>query len=294
MKHTTDLKNGTVIKFTTWNDGFDVGVIIGELNENGFYTVKVNNRLGQIMVEPSDIVEVVDTSKRYVYIEDEPIIEEEPIVEVEPIIEEVKSIQFQGLFADGGLTDKVIDNLPNELSIYVPLFNENDEPASDKEIETRVNEVKNFLQNNFGEFVVQNYGSSYIDQDGNLIMKKHIQITSYPSDVEFENNKMSLISKLSIWAKEWEQSYMVLEFEDDMFYILPTEDMYKKGGELWIQGATQRMSKKGTIGAFVKQAKREGLNAIEFAKKVLKSPKGYTLKTRRRANFVKNANPDKF
>ena len=54
------------------------------------------------------------------------------------------------------------------------------------------------------------------------------------------------------------------------------------------------MKKKGTIGAFTKQAKREGLTPIAFAKKVLKNLKGYTLKTRRRANFVRNVNPDKF
>ena len=54
------------------------------------------------------------------------------------------------------------------------------------------------------------------------------------------------------------------------------------------------MKKKGTFGAFTKQAKREGLSPIEFTKKVLENPKGYTLKTRRRANFVKNMNQNKF
>ena len=79
-----------------------------------------------------------------------------------------------------------------------------------------------------------------------------------------------------------------------MFYIFGLEDMMKEGGELWIQDAVSQMKKKGTIGAFTKQAIREGLETIEYAKKVLKNPKGYTLKTRRRATFVKNVNPDKF
>jgi hypothetical protein len=70
--------------------------------------------------------------------------------------------------------------------------------------------------------------------------------------------------------------------------------MMKKGGELWIQDAVKQMSKKGSIGAFTTQAKREGLKPIDFAKKIFKNPKGYTLKTRRRAQFVKNVNPDKF
>jgi hypothetical protein len=85
-----------------------------------------------------------------------------------------------------------------------------------------------------------------------------------------------------------------MEYEDKIFHIFPLENMMKKGGELWIQEATKNMKKKGSVGAFTKQAKREGLTPIEFAKKVLAKPQGYTLKTRRRANFVKNVNPEKF
>jgi hypothetical protein len=87
---------------------------------------------------------------------------------------------------------------------------------------------------------------------------------------------------------------LVLEYEDEMYYIMPLQDMMKQGGELWIQEAVKGMNKKGTIHSFTKQAKREGLKPIQFAKKVLKNPKGYTLKTRRRAMFVKNTNPEKF
>jgi predicted transcriptional regulator len=137
-------------------------------------------------------------------------------------------------------------------------------------------------------------GSSYIDQEGNLIMRKTIQVTAYPSDEEFNNHKQKLINQLSLWASEWAQEYMILEYEDETFFILGMNDMMKQGGELWIQDAVSQMNKKGTIGSFTKQAKREGLTPIEFAKKVLKNPKGYTLKTRRRANFVRNVNPDKF
>ena len=137
-------------------------------------------------------------------------------------------------------------------------------------------------------------GSSYIDREGNLIMRKSIQITAYPSDEEFNYHKQKLINQLSLWAIEWGQDYMILEYEEDMFYILGMNDMMKQGGELWIQDAITQMQKKGSIGAFTKQAKREGLTPIEFTKKVLKNPKGYALKTRRRANFVRNVNPDKF
>jgi hypothetical protein len=288
-----NLQAGTTIKFyNNWSDQYMIGEILSENNSG--YKVAIKSRVAnEIFVEANDITDVIDKTRNFQPIEEE-IIVEEPIIE-EPIVEEVKEPVFKGLFADGGTTDsKVIDGLPNELTIFVPLFNLNGEPASDKEIQNRVDDVKYFLQRNFGEFVVENLGSSYIDVEGNLIMRKNIQITSYPSDEEFKYHKQHLINQLSIWATEWGQDFMLLEYEDDMFYIMGTDDMMNQGGELWIQDAVSQMNKKGTIGAFTKQAKREGLTPIEFAKKVLKNPKGYALKTRRRANFVKNVNPDKF
>jgi hypothetical protein len=305
-----NLQAGTTIKFyNNWSNQYMIGEIISEKN-NG-YQVAIKSRVANnIFVESNDIFDVIDKERKFEPVEEiieepiieEPIIEEpiieEPIIEEEPIVEEVIEVKepvFKGLFADGGMSNsRIIEGLPNELTIFVPLFNANDEPASDSEIENRVDDVKDFLKRNFDEFVVQDMGSSYIDREGNLTMRKTIQISAYPSDEEFNYNKQRLVNQLSLWASEWGQDFMILEYEDEIFFILGMDDMMKQGGELWIQDAVSQMKKKGTIGAFTKQAKREGLTPIDFAKKVLKNPKGYTLKTRRRANFVRNVNPDKF
>jgi hypothetical protein len=286
-----NLEAGTTIKFyNSWSDQYMIGEIVSEKNSG--YKVAIKSRVAsEIFVEANDISDVIDKTRNF-----QPVVEE--IIEEQPIVEEIIEIKepaFKGLYADGGMTDsKIIDGLPNELTILIPLFDRNDKPASDEEIDNRVKDVKDFLQAYFGEFVMQDMGSSYIDQEGNLMMRKTIQITSYPSDEEFNYHKQHLMKQLSIWASEWGQDFMILEYEDNMFYIMGYDDMFKNGGELWIQDAVAQMKKKGTIGAFTKQAKREGVTPIEFAKKVLKNPKGYTLKTRRRANFVRNVNPDKF
>jgi hypothetical protein len=310
-----NLQAGTTIKFyNNWSDQYMIGEIISEKNSG--YQVAIKSRVAnEIFVESNDIVDVIDKERKFEpviepvvepiveeIIEEQPIVEEsiieEPIFEEKPMVEEIVEIKepvFKGLFADGGTADaKLINGLPNELTIFVPLFDMNGKPASDNEIEDRVDDVKDFLKRNFGEFVVQDMGSSYIDREGNLIMRKTIQISAYPSDSEFNYHKQHLINQLSLWASEWGQDFMILEYEEEMFFILGMDDMMKQGGELWIQDAVSQMKKKGTIGAFTKQAKREGLTPIAFAKKVLKNPKGYTLKTRRRANFVRNVNPDKF
>ncbi len=282
-----NLQAGTTIKFyNNWSDQYMVGEIISEKN-NG-YQVGIKSRVASIIfVESNDIVDVIDKERKFVPVDE---------IEIEEIeeIEEKKSV-FLGLFADGGDTDaNKIEGLPNELTILVPLFESNGEPSSDSEIQNRVDDVRDFLTNKFGEHIVQDMGSSYIDREGNLIMRKSIQITAYAFDEEFNYYKQKLVNQLSLWASEWGQEYMILEYEDETFFILGMNDMMKQGGELWIQDSVSQMNKKGTIGSFTKQAKREGLTPIEFAKKVLKNPKGYTLKTRRRANFVRNVNPDKF
>ena len=74
---------------------------------------------------------------------------------------------------------------------------------------------------------------------------------------------------------------------------------FEKGGqtdETFIQDAVKEMEKKGTIGSFTAKAKRYGLTPQQFAKKVLADDgkTNYTLKTKRQAQFMKNANPEMF
>jgi hypothetical protein len=52
----------------------------------------------------------------------------------------------------------------------------------------------------------------------------------------------------------------------------------------WIQDAVKNMKK----GAFTKQALQKHLTPEQFATKVKKNPKKFTLKTRRRAQFLLN------
>jgi hypothetical protein len=285
-----NLQVGTTIKFyLEWIDAYTIGVI--ESVEEGKYKVAINGLgVSSVYVSFKDVEKVIDKNVKFQPVIEE-IIEEEPVIETIP---EKKKSFFFGLFDDGGVAEMVMENMPNELTIYVPMFDADGTPASDEEVKSRVIEVQAFMERYFGEFQVKSVSGSYIDNDGNLVMKKHIQISAYPNDEEFNYYKRHLVQQLSEWVSEWMQDVLMVEYEDKIYYIYPMNDMMAKGGELWIQEATKSMKKKGTIGAFTKQARREGLTPIEFAKKVLAKPQGYTIKTRRRANFVKNTNPDKF
>ena len=56
----------------------------------------------------------------------------------------------------------------------------------------------------------------------------------------------------------------------------------------WIQGGTKEMEKRGTVGAFTKQANEAGMSVHDFAMKVTKNPKDFTKKTKARAVFALN------
>ena len=56
----------------------------------------------------------------------------------------------------------------------------------------------------------------------------------------------------------------------------------------WIQSVDKEMKKKGTVGAFTKEAKEAGMTVHDFAKKVVDNPEEFSEKTRKRAQFALN------
>jgi len=67
--------------------------------------------------------------------------------------------------------------------------------------------------------------------------------------------------------------------------VEPAESLYDGGRRRrWIQGVVSHMKE----GAFTKQAKQHHMSTEKFANEVKKHPKKYALKTRRRAQFLRN------
>jgi hypothetical protein len=56
----------------------------------------------------------------------------------------------------------------------------------------------------------------------------------------------------------------------------------------WIQGVRDEMKRKGTEGAFTKQAKSAGMGVGAYADKVLAKGSGASTQTKRRAVFARN------
>ena len=66
-------------------------------------------------------------------------------------------------------------------------------PVSKSAIENRIMQVTNFMKKHFGRFTIRDISNSHIDTKGNLVMKSSIIISSYPSDEEFNSNKLKLM-----------------------------------------------------------------------------------------------------
>jgi len=56
----------------------------------------------------------------------------------------------------------------------------------------------------------------------------------------------------------------------------------------WIQKATARMKKKGTVGSFSRAAKKAGMSTSAFATKVLAKGSRYSTAMKKKANFARN------
>lgn len=180
---------------------------------------------------------------------------------------------------------KKVFHLPYESAIYVPSTSNVDEVISPEEMDSRVQEVQNYLGSLFGGFSSAETMGGFVDSTGKLVNEDIIKVTSFAEKDAFNQNKEEVLNKLADWSKQWGQEAMGFEFEGDLYYV-PAN--YKQGGELWIQNAVKEMDKKGTKGAFTKQAKRHGMTPKEFAKEVESNPSKYRKKTRQRANFVEN------
>jgi hypothetical protein len=124
---------------------------------------------------------------------------------------------------------KKVFHLPFESAVYVPSTLNVDKVISPEEMQSRVDEVQNYLGNLFGGFSSAETMGGFVDSKGNLVNEDIIKVTSFAEKDTFNKNKEELLNKLAYWSKEWGQEAMGFEFEGDLYYV-PAN--YKSGGQL--------------------------------------------------------------
>jgi len=189
-------------------------------------------------------------------------------------------------YADGGeITSYLDDNyksiIVNEVSNMNKIsYDQYDEMVDSVRTKFNVDsdEANVLVDSYLDEYAVQVYR-------GGGDTKDEVYIEYLNKDKNFQKDRKSFKSydDAVAWARENFE-----KFNPDMI------NYFKNGGDVWIQDAVKEMEKKGTVGVFTKQAEKHGMKPVEFAKEVLGNPDNYTEKTRERAQFVNNVNPEKF
>lgn len=133
-------------------------------------------------------------------------------------------------FADGGDVpheDKMFQ-LPLEMVVYVPSTQDVDKVISVDEMDSRVDEVKQYLASKFGGYSSADKLGGFVDSKGSLVNEDVVQVTSFSTKEAYDEHKEELIQQLAKWGKEWGQEAIGFEFEGDLMYV-PQE--FKNGGE---------------------------------------------------------------
>jgi len=121
--------------------------------------------------------------------------------------------------------------LPIQIAVYVPSTKNANEPISQEELQDRVNEVRKYLAEMFGGFSSESLTGGYVSTFKELIKEDIVRVVAYATKEDFAKNKRKLITQISIWAKEWSQEAIGVEFENDLYYINQAES-FKNGGKI--------------------------------------------------------------
>lgn len=119
--------------------------------------------------------------------------------------------------------------LPIQIAVYVPSTKNANVPISQDELQERVNEVRKYLAEMFGGFSSESLTGGYVSTFKELIKEDIVRVVAYSTKEDFAKNKRKLITQISIWAKEWSQEAIGVEFENDLYYINQAESFYNGG-----------------------------------------------------------------
>ena len=136
-------------------------------------------------------------------------------------------------------------------------------------MDSRVDEVKQYLASKFGGYSSADKLGGFVDSKGNLVNEDVVQVTSFSTKEAYEEHKEELIQQLAKWGKQWGQEAIGFEFEGDLMYV-PQElknetkvDKYKRGGFMY------EVQKKGSPSNDMKETMFTAKNLKELKKRVI-------------------------
>jgi len=145
------------------------------------------------------------------------------------------SFTDEGMMEKGGQTSKMLDGgaieksvkeklkanfeLPFEVVVYIPSTEKATQVIGKRDFNERADTAEVFMSNLFGGFSATSVDGGYVGNKGNLIQEDAIKVTSFCQIENFTDNFKDFLRQVKLWAGEWTQEAIGIEFEGDMFYI---------------------------------------------------------------------------
>jgi hypothetical protein len=130
----------------------------------------------------------------------------------------LKAIQNVDKFRKGGELSKEF-MFDTNFIVYVPSTTDVGTKISEKELEGRVDLVKNYFAELFGGFTETEADGGYKSNDGRIITEDIVKVSVFATSDDWENKEQEVVDKIKSWAKEWGQESIGFEYEGDLYYI---------------------------------------------------------------------------
>ena len=131
-------------------------------------------------------------------------------------------------FAKGGALEKEF-KFDKNFVVYVPSTSDVSDKISPKELDDRVNEVKQYVANTFGGYTETETEGGYRTSKGDIVEEDVVKVSVFSQNKDWKDKEYEVVKKAKKWAKDWGQEAIGFEYEGDLYYI-DGDGKMEKGG----------------------------------------------------------------
>jgi len=108
--------------------------------------------------------------------------------------------------------------------LIVPSTKDGDKPISDKELNSRTEQVQKFMAGRFGGFTEVRSSGGWVSDKLGVVKERNVQVVSYSNKKDWTvKNQRAMVKFGRDKAREWGQEAVGYEVEDDMFFLKQSE-----------------------------------------------------------------------
>ena len=117
------------------------------------------------------------------------------------------------VYEKGGDLDKEF-KFDSNFIIYVPSTSDVSSQISKDELNSRVEEVKEFVSNHFGGYTETQADGGYKSDSGDVVEEDVVKVSVFAKEKDWENRENLIVAQVKEWANKWGQEAIGFEYED--------------------------------------------------------------------------------